>query len=226
MPYYIYTCSPSCLYTVPHCIYYTCSHSCLYTMPHYIYTCSFSCPYTVPYYIYTCSPFCPYTLPHYIYTCSPFPVIRSSEYTSVNTVPHYVYTQVPLFCQQVVRVHHCQHSASLYVYTSSPFLSTDRQSTFLSTQCLTICVYKFPFSVYRLSEYISVNTASLYVYTGSPFLSTVGESTSLSAQCLNDNYYMYTHVPLSCLQIVRVHLYLHSAILRVHMLGVPTAVDG
>ena len=119
----------------------------------------------------------------------------------------------PFSCHQVVRVHLRQHSASLCVYTSSPFLSTDCQSTSLSTQCLTICIH-------------SVNTASLYVYTGSPFLSTVGESTSLSAQCLNDNYYMYTHVPLSCLQIVRVHLYLHSAILRVHMLGVPTAVDG
>ena len=132
----------------------------------------------------------------------------------------------PFSCQQVVRVHFRQYSASLCVYTTSPFLSTGCQNTSLSTQCLTVCIHKFPFSVYRSSEYISVNTASPYVYTGSPFLSTVGESTSLSAQCLNDNYYMYTHVPLSCLQIVRVHLYIHSAILRVHMLGVPTAVDG
>ena len=142
----------------------------------------------------------------------PFSFYRSSEYISVNTVPYYVYTQVPLFCPQVFRVHHCQHSASLCVYTSSPFLSTDRQSTSLSTQCLTMCIHKFPFlstglqstslsthcltmcthkfpfSFYRSSEYISVNTVP---------------------------HYLCVQVPLFCLQIVRVHLCNHSASLCV-----------
>ena len=127
----------------------------------------------------------------------PFSVNRLSEYITVNTVPHCMYILVPLFCLQIVRVHFCQHSASLFVCTSSPFLSTDCQSTSLSTlphymytqvppfclqlvrvhlclhsawMIITICIHMFPFPVYRSSEYISIYTVPYYVYTCWEFL--------------------------------------------------------